>query len=526
MTANLWGWGVTEAALDPTEVAAQASMLLGELQVSTAAPFDAETLPRARVEVPASLASFTTADPLARAQHTWGKSYLDRVRGFGGDFSAAPDLVAAPRTEAELEQVLAYCEREQLACIPFGGGTTVVAGIEARLGPHQRGAVTLDVRAMSKLLEVDEISRAVRAQAGVLGPALEKQLQPHGLTLRHYPQSFEFSTLGGWLATRAGGHFAMLFTHIDDLVQSVRMVTPRGTWQTRRLPASGAGPQPERLVLGSEGTLGVITEAWVRVQKRPRYRASASVHFEQWNDAVEATRAISQSGLYPTNCRLLDQQEVMMNQVAFDGSCVLLLGFESADHPLEPWIDRALAIAASHGGSCPKGRVLRDETQNARGTDAAEGWRAAFLRGPYLQDAMIQLGVMADTFETACTWRDFPTLFGEVTAGVRAALEKVCGGGFVSCRFTHVYPDGPAPYFTFVGKVKRGGERDAWLEVKTAASDALLRCGATITHHHAVGRTHEPWYRREVPAGFIAALKAVKREVDPGAILNPGVLFE
>lgn len=484
--------------------------LVGE--VTPERPSTELRLPAIRAEVPAAWREFASASEAERAAHTWGKSYCDRIRGFRGDFSAAPDVVAAPRDERELSLLLEVAEREQWSVTPFGGGSSVVGGVEPRLGPSHRAAVSLDLKRLDRVLEVDDVSRAARIQAGVFGPALEDQLQAKGFTLRHFPQSFEFSTLGGWIATRAGGHFATLYTHIDELVQAVRMVTPRGLWATRRLPASGAGPQPERIVLGSEGALGVITEAWMRVQLKPTFRAGASVHFASFDSAVAAVREISQAGLYPANCRLLDANEVMMNGVAFDGSSVLVLAFESADHDVGPWLARAVAIAASHGGA-------------AREKAAGEAWRASFLKGPYLQDALICLGVLADTFETACTWAAFPALYERVTGAMSAALERVCGGGLVSCRFTHVYPDGPAPYFTFVGRARRGAELEQWAELKDVAMKTLLEAGGTATHHHAVGRVHLPGWRAERPEAYARALAAMKRELDPAGILNPGVLI-
>jgi alkyldihydroxyacetonephosphate synthase len=263
----------------------------------------------------------------------------------------------------------------------------------------------------------------------------------------------------------------------------------------------------------------------MRVLPRPVFRASASFHFGDFTAAVAAARAIAQSGLYPANCRLLDPQEALLNGVAGDGSTVLLVAFESADHPLDPWLDRAFTLATGHGATCPKGKLVRVERSGARGGDAAESWRAAFLQGPYLQDAMIRLGVIADTFETACTWTAFPKLYGEVSEAMRAALERSCGGGLTTCRFTHVYPDGPAPYFTFLGRARRGAELEQWAQLKAAASDALASAGGTITHHHAVGRTHRPWYDRERPEPFAQALAAARRAVDPAGILNPGVLI-
>jgi alkyldihydroxyacetonephosphate synthase len=527
---SLWAWGWEDRFPDDDArraLAAQVAFLSSGPAPSlrSAVPEDAIAIGPARLEVPSSIAAFTSADPGLRARRTYGRGYPDLVRGFAGDFTGAPDLVARPRDAAEIEALFEAAERMSAAVIPWGGGTSVVGGVEARRGPRHAGAIALDLGALDRVLEVDAVSRAARVQAGVLGPALEAQLAPHGLTLRHFPQSFEFSSLGGWIATRAGGHFATLYTHIDDLVESVTMLTPRGRWETRRLPASGAGPDPNRLVIGSEGILGVITEAWVRLQVRPRWRAQASVTFARFEDAVEATRAIAQSGLYPSNCRLLDGREALLHRVAFDGSSVLILAFESHDHPLEPWLARALAIAESHGGSCPKGPRYSDEGAKVDG-DAAGAWKAAFLDAPYLQSALVSLGVVVDTFETACTWDRFPSVHAEITAAVEEALRRTCDAGVWSCRFTHVYPDGPAPYYTFIGPRRDGALVDAWAEVKRAASEAIARSGATATHHHAVGRVHRLAYDRERPELFAAALRAVKATVDPAGLLNPGVLID
>jgi alkyldihydroxyacetonephosphate synthase len=522
-TRNLWGWGDVEAAVSVEETQARVEPFFGSSEVEAAVP------PRVappRIAVPRELQGFATASAAERAAHAMGKAYPDRIRGFRGDFSSAPDLVATPADERELSLALEIAERERLCVTPFGGGSSVVGGVEPKLGAHHRGSLSLDLSRLGKLLELDDVSHTARLEAGVFGPALEQQLGASGFTLRHYPQSFEFSTLGGWIATRAGGHFATVLTHIDDLVQSVRMVTPRGLYETKTFPASGAGIDPNRLVIGSEGTLGIITEAWMRVRPRPTFRAGASIHFDHFERAVEATRAIAQSGLSPSNCRLLDAQEAMINGVAF--SSVLVLGFESADHPLDAWIDRAVAIAESFGGTCPKGKTSGSPSVPKAGgsTDAGESWRASFLKGPYLQDAMIRLGIVADTFETACTWRTFPALYASVTEVMREGLQRLCGGGLVTCRFTHVYPDGPAPYFTFLGRAKKGGELEQWGELKKLAGDALVKAGGTITHHHSVGRTHRPWYDRERPALFATSLRAVKKELDPSGLLNPGVLID
>lgn len=524
-----WGWGWADRYPDEDArlaFAGQAAVLLGVegLEVRSPVPWEQVSLPPPRVPIPETLRDFATAAPYERLTHTYGRGYRDLVRGFAGNFEAPPDFVALPRTEEQIVRLLEWACTSSVAVVPYGGGTSVVGGVECVAPARFGGVVTLDLRGLDRVLEVDPLSRAARIQAGATGPVLESQLAAHGLTLRHFPQSFEFSTLGGWIATRAGGHFATLYTHIDDLVESTRSVTPRGVLETRRLPASGAGPSPDRLMLGSEGTLGVITEAWMRVQPRPRFRATASVHFAEYAAAVRATREIAQSGLYPANCRLLDPGEAALNFVANDGSAVLVLGFESADHSLEPWLERALAIAAAHGGTCPAGPKFRDDGGRTGG-DAAGSWRQAFLDAPYLQNVMVSIGVIADTFETACTWDRFDALHGAITDAVTSALHRVCGGGRLTCRFTHVYPDGPAPYYTFVGPAKRGAELEQWAELKAAASEALLANGATITHHHAVGRTHQPWYERQRPSLFGDVLASAKRTLDPAGVLNPGVLI-
>jgi alkyldihydroxyacetonephosphate synthase len=403
----------------------------------------------------------------------------------------------------------------------------VVGGLEPRFGPDSdfAGAISLDLGALDQVVEIDRTSRAARIQAGVFGPALEDQLRGADLSLRHFPQSFEFSTLGGWLATRAGGHFATLYTHIDDMVESMRVVTPSGISESRRLPGSGAGPSPDRMFLGSEGTLGIITEAWMRLQDRPHWRATASVHFDDYAAAVAATRAIAQSGLYPTNCRLLDPAEAFLNAGAATSGGVLVLGFESADHPTQPWLERALELVADHGGTLPEPASYTESTHHRRGAGAADTWRSSFLRMPYQRDALAAQSMITETFETACTWDKFDNLEATVTEAANEAIRSVGATGVVTCRFTHVYPDGPAPYFGIYAAGRWGSTLAQWDDIKAAVSEALSAAGGTITHHHAVGRDHRPWYDRQRPDPFAHALRAAKSALDPAGILNPGVLI-
>ncbi len=572
---NHWGWGYEDQRFSPEQVRAAAGGLathlgLGErVEVEDPVEIEAVKLPTPRISPPAALAELCAEDTHARASHAWGKSYADVVRGFRGSFEHPPDFVAYPREEHEVEQLLEWCAAQRVAAIPYGGGTSVVGGVRPEVGPSYNGAVSIDLGALDRVLEVDPVSRAARIQAGASGPELERQLAEHGLTLRHFPQSFELATLGGWIATRAAGHFATVWTHIEDFVESVRAITPTGEWESRRLPGSGAGVSPDRMLAGSEGILGAITEAWVRVQPRPTHRRSAGVSFADFARAVECVRELSQSGLNPANCRLIDEREAKMTMAGDGSSALLVMGFESTDHSVDAPMERALEICREHGGEAKErggssasgheggggagsrgGDVGRGGGGGSRGgaggggsggrsslgggagggdggPDVVNTWRETFLAAPYLRDVFVAMGAISETFETAITWERFAALHERVTAAAEQAMREVgAQPGGVSCRFTHVYPDGPAPYFTVLARGRRGEELEQWAAIKCAVSEAIIEGGGTITHHHAVGRDHRPWYDRQRPEPFAAALSGAKKAVDPQGIMNPGVLVD
>ncbi|MBK7585486.1 MAG: FAD-binding oxidoreductase [Myxococcales bacterium] len=527
---SFWGWGYEEVGPDPGQLAAAEAALPSLLQI---APLSVEPAPRLedielrapRIQPTPAIARLLSDDRFERASHTYGKSYRDLVRGYAGAFENPPDYVAFPESEADVAALLDFCDSARAAAVIFGGGSSVCGGVEAPGGDRFRGVVSIDLARLDKVVEVDMASRAARIQAGIFGPALERGLREHGLSLRHYPQSFEFSTLGGWIATRSGGHFATGPTHIDELVECLRVVTPSGIISTRRLPGDGAGPSPDRLFMGSEGALGVICEAWMRVFERPRFRAKASVRFPDFAHGLGAVRALGQSGLMPSNCRLLDPLEAMMNGAAGGDAAVLMLGFESGDHNLDAWGARAAQLCRDHGGVLADG-ALRTRHDDAQERDAAEGaWRAAFLRAPYLRDALVARGIFVETFETAVTWDGLEALHRKVVAAAQAAAGENGQKSLVSCRITHAYPDGAAPYFTVITPARVGHELEQWRLIKTAVTDAMLEAGGTTTHHHAVGRDFRPWYERQTPKLVLSALLAAKRELDPAGILNPGVLL-
>jgi alkyldihydroxyacetonephosphate synthase len=381
------------------------------------------------------------------------------------------------------------------------------------------------MRHLDRVLEVDEASRLALVEAGVFGPALEDALRERGLTLRHFPQSFEFSTVGGWIATRAAGHFATGPTRIDDAVAGVRMVTPRGVLDVAPLPSSGAGPEPARLVLGSEGTLGVITRAWLRVRPIPRHRASVSVDFASPEDGLAALRAIAQSGLQPANCRVVSPLEAALTGLGDGRATKMLLAFESHDHDVQHGMDRALAICREAGGSGDGGGESATAAESLPGDAAASRWRSSFLHAPYIRDRLVRRGLVVETFETATTWTAFGALHDAVQQAVESTIAAAGLRGIVTWRVSYAYPDGPAPYYTVVATSAPARAIETWTAIKRAASDAILAHGGTITHHHAVGRTHRPWFEAERGPVWLATLEGAKRALDPEWILNPGVLL-
>ncbi|TNF84862.1 MAG: FAD-binding oxidoreductase [Gammaproteobacteria bacterium] len=482
-------------------------------------------LRKPRLEVPSGLAEFVSSDHAERVLHTHGGHPLELLSALRGQFESPPDAVAHPRTEDELEAVLAWCDEKGHTAIPYGGATSVVWGV--CVPESSDSAVTIDLDHFHRVLEIDPISRAARIQAGVFGPDLENALRPEGLTLRHFPQSFPWSTVGGWVATRSGGHYATNHTHIDDFVESIRMLTPAGWWESRRLPGSGAGPSPDRMVMGSEGVLGVISECWLRLQRRPVFRATAGVAFDDWSSGADATRQVVQAKLWPANLRLLDPAEAQLS-AGLDGTqSLLIIGFESADLPQGEYIRQAVEIARQAGGQVADEAILiSDGDGKATGREGAVGaWRQSFIG--VNAGVMSGLGLLSDTFETSTTWDNWPEFDTEVRTRVGRALTEVLGEGHTfSCRFTHVYPDGPAPYYSFSGPASIGGEHAQWQEIKSAASEAVVAAGGTVTHHHAVGRMHKHGYTQQMPALQLQALKAVKKSLDPNGILNPGVLID
>ncbi len=516
---NFWGWGNIEDISNPNEVDLLRSLVTNTFSVEgSLMPYpniDDIVLPENSLKIPNALESISTDSKYERALHTRGRSFIDVTRSLSGDFASAPDFVIYPENENDILFAMDWCAERNCALVPFGGGSSVVGGLELKLGERERfeGVVSLDLGKMNSMLELDKTSRTGQFQGGMLGPKIEDDLRRNGLTLRHFPQSFEFSSLGGWIATRAGGHFATGITHIDDLVESIQVVSPIGIYETRSLPASGAGPDPNRLFMGSEGSLGVITSAWMRLQDRPIYKVSYSALFDSFKSGVDAARELVQSGLAPSNCRLLDPLEAFINGAGNGAKAVLIVGFESGDHSVEHLERRSIEIVKQNGGEIS-------------GKKEGETWKSSFIRAPYIRDTLIRLGVIAETFETAVKWNKFDEFHNAIIDNVTKGIEKVAEGkGLVTCRLTHLYPDGSAPYFTVLAKARPGSEISQWMEIKELASQTILDNGGTITHHHAVGRDHQKWYKSEIPEHIYKGFEALKHHFDPHGILNPGAVI-
>lgn len=522
---SYWGWGYSDFNVPKERLEYFKNIMKASFQIKEFDPYqpkaiDDLALREARFKLPLELATICSDSNYDRARHTYGKAYRDILRGVQGHFPNPPDYVAFPKTEEDIIQLMKFASENGVSLIPVGGGSSVCGGIEPTQNDRYAGVISVNMRHFDKILEVDKKSRSAHIQGGMYGPALEAGLKPHGLTLRHFPQSFEFSTLGGWIATRSGGHFATLYTHIDEFVQSVNMITPSGKLASRRLPGSGAGPSEERFYTGSEGIMGIITSAWMRLQDIPKYKKTVTVEFPSFKAGAEAVRALSQSGLNPSNARLVDAIEAFINGLGNGKSAMLIIGFESHQREVTYWMKEALDLCKKHGGIYDDKRLEEDKR-----SEKGDAWKKSFLLIPYLRDELIRLGIIVETFETAITWNQFPNFYKKVKEASQQAINKYCGKGIVTCRFTHVYPDGPAPYFSIVASGEKGKQLEQWDNIKQEVSQAIIDLGGTITHHHAVGKDHRPFYTQQHSSIFGDMLRAAKEAVDPKWIMNPGVLL-
>jgi len=538
-----WGWG-TDGHDAPLPQTAEA-LLRAELGPAVA---DAPRRPPVALQdvaLPASRITKTALKALAaaigaehvrdehatRVLHSAGKSYPDLVRLRAGEIDAAPDVVVYPGDHDEVAAVLAVCAEQSLTVVPFGGGSSVVGGVEPLRGKGQKAVVTLDLARLSFVRDVDPRSQLATVGAGTTGPECERLLAEHGLTLGHYPQSFEFSTVGGWVATRSAGQASSGYGRIDELVVGLRAATPAGEFTSLPVPGTAAGPDLRELLVGSEGTLGVITEITLRVRPRP-----VAARYEAWAlpdlaSGIEALRALEQAGLAPAVSRLSDEEETRLQlSMAGDSTtmkvgraylaargradgCTMILGYEGTTAGIAEQRAHVTPVVRRHGGV-------------ALGARPGEKWREGRFHGPYVRDELLGRGILVDTLETATTWGNLLELYRGVGAALRRTLAARGTPALVMCHVSHVYPTGASLYFTFLAAQEQGAELQQWHAAKAAAGDAIVAARGTITHHHAVGRDHAPWLEPEIGTLGIELLRAAKARLDPDGLLNPGKLVD
>jgi alkyldihydroxyacetonephosphate synthase len=507
---------------------------IGELEAwPLARELDGFELPAAE-QLPSALTDAVGAEGIFgsnedRLRHASGRGYVDLARMRGGCLDAAPDAVVMPADATQLRRVLDVCAEEGIAVVPFGGGTSVVGGVEPLRGRHPR-LISLDLGALREVA-VDHRSLTARLGAGLRGPEAEAALGAEGLTLGHFPQSFEYATIGGFAATRSAGQASSGYGRFDSLVSSVRLLAPAGDMATLETPHTAAGPALRELIVGSEGVLGVIPDVTVRVRPAPAVRRYEAWIAESFEAGAEIVRTLAQGPGLPDVIRVSDEEETQGSLALsgprgtagrlFDGylglrrrrgGCLIIVGLEGDGESVAR--RRALAVRALRTGG---GAYL--------GQAAGRSWEHGRYQGPYLRDTLMGMGAIVETLETSHTWSRLGELHGAVAAAIHGSLAAQGTPGLVFCHLSHAYADGASLYFTFIARSRHGAELEQWREVKRAACEAIVAAGATITHHHAVGRDHAPYMESEVGGTGLEALRAVKDRLDPTGIMNPGKLL-
>jgi len=535
-----WGWGVDSDAMHlPASAQAMVEQGLGVKERPPArVSIEQIQLPEPTLdgELRARFVQIVGEDGLrqdlaARVSHSVGRSYPDLLKVRAGQVQNAPDVVVYPAGHEQVRALLEACSQADAAIVPFGGGTSVVGGVE----PERRGfasLVSLDLARMSSLLEVDQVSLTARLEPGMTGPEAEQALNARGLTLGHFPQSYEYATIGGYAATRSAGQASTGYGRIDEVILGLRLAAPAGDVEVAPHPGSAAGPALRELVVGSEGTLGVITEVTVAVRPLPEVRQYEGWSFKSFQAGVEAFREMEQAHASGDVSRLSDEAETQMSLASAGDSggsatklarrwlklrghehgCIAIVGFEGERDEAADRANRARILLRAAGG-------LR------LGKRPGAAWQKQRFRAPYLRDELLDRGVMVETLETATSWSNLQRLHAAVAGALRAALTERGTPPVVMCHVSHLYPSGASLYFSFIAAQQRGQEMEQWRAAKSAASDAIIAAGGTITHHHAIGRDHAPWMRAEVGELGIELLRAAKERLDPRGMMNPGKLI-
>ncbi|HDP34569.1 MAG TPA: FAD-binding oxidoreductase [Candidatus Hydrogenedentes bacterium] len=506
---------------------------LGTLPKTPAVPLAQLSLPESRLSAEhlKALAAVmskerVSTDARERAYHARGRSYHDLLYLRAGRLETAPDAVVYPANAGEAQALVEYAVANAVALIPYGGGSSVVGGVTPLLAAGQCAAVTVDMALMNRVLEINKTDMVAHIEAGIYGPALEKQLQAAGVTLGHYPQSFEYSTLGGWIASRGAGHQSNKYGKAEDWFVAANLATPKGAWRTETFPKSAAGPLLRDLVPGSEGVFGIITDAWARIHELPKKKEYRAFFFQDFESGVNAARTLLQQGVSTAMVRLSDANETFFYSVMHGGAevaengpigfCLMLIGFEGNPEHVTRNSERACDILGEHGGA-------------DMGAGLGETWLQTRFETPYLRDPMLDRGLGVDTLETAVNWERLPQLHADVCDVLEKAIATntppPATRSIVMAHLSHSYRDGASLYFTFVFPRDLNNEVTQWLNIKKAASDAIIAGGGTISHHHGVGTDHRPWMTQEKGATACSLLRAIKTQVDPANVLNPNKML-
>lgn len=524
----LWnGWGDPDAA---TPLSPGIRSLLDQALGIDAGGIDEPSLEQVRLR-PSALSpadrdglsaivgeAHVSVDDRARLLRAGGKSTLDLLRRKDFGIQDAPDAVLVPGTETEVSEILRFCADRSIAVVPFGGGTSVVGGLDPMRGDF-KAVVSLDLRRLDELHSLDEVSWEAELGAGLTGPEAERLLGARGFALGHFPQSFLFATIGGFAATRSSGQDSAGYGRFNDMVRGLRAVTPVGVLDLGRAPESAAGPDLRQLLIGSEGTFGIITRVRVRVHPVPEATRHEAWSFPDFATGADALRAVVQTGTGPTVIRLSDEAETGVNLATSDrigeqqitGGCLAITAFEGTEAHVASRHAETRELLIAKGGT-------------SLGEGPAQAWEHGRFNAPYLRDALLSAGALCETLETATNWSNLQTLKTAVTEALTTTLADSGTPALVLCHISHVYPTGASLYFTVVA-AQRGNPIEQWRAAKAAASEAMMRTGGTITHHHAVGADHRPWMRDEVGDLGVTVLRAVKAALDPAGILNPGKLI-
>jgi alkyldihydroxyacetonephosphate synthase len=542
-----WGWGDPNLTFPMADKPALWPWVMKKLGITspipTANPVDLASIAlpptRAGAKLLAEIQAILGPDqislqPLDRLQHSYGKSFPDLFRVRHGIVSRAPDAVLSPDSHEQVEALVRLAQKFDFCLIPFGGGTNIVGGINPQ-AEDARPMMTLSLRNMNRLISIDRESRTATIQAGALGPKLESDLAKHGHSLGHFPDSFEYSTLGGWLATRSAGMQSDAYGKIEDMVVSIKIVTPSGTIVTKPVPSSSAGPDLNRFMVGSEGILGVITEATMRVHKTPAIKDYRGYLFKSFEDGVHGIQECLDRGFSPSMIRLQDsgESELAFNMRApkqgiegwlqnrvkswlkargYIEPCILIIGVEGEDASIAVTRRHSHKILKSHGGF-------------SLGKSVGDTWSKDKFNIPYLRDYIMDYGCMADVAETSTLWSKVLPLYTATIEAVKARFRQEDGTGFIGCHISHTYKTGACLYFTFAARQPQGKELEHYYSYKRLVTDTIMSLGGTLSHHHAVGIEHRPWMKLEISPAGLQALHALKASLDPKRVLNPGKLL-